>query len=160
MKQSTLANWLKLMILGVGLCGLLIYAVAVPALGQVVAVAEDGLYDHCFWPWLVLIWATGLPIVAALVLAWRIAGNIGADKSFSLDNGRYLKWISALAAGDGAFFLLGNVVYLFMGMNHPGILLFSLLVVFVAIAVAVAAAALSRLVTKAAQLQEQSDWTI
>lgn len=160
MKQASLAKWLKFMILGVGLCGLVIYAVVIPALGQTVAVMEEGAFDYCFWPWLIFIWVTGLPCVAALVLAWKIAGNIGADKSFSLDNGRLLKWISVLAAADAAFFFLGNVVFLFLNMNHPGILLFSLVVVFIGIAIAVAAAALSRLVTKAAELQEQSDWTI
>ncbi len=160
MKQASLAKWLKFMILGVGLCGLVVYAVAVPVLGQTVAVAEDGVFDYCFWPWLIFIWATGLPCVAALVLAWKIAGNIGADRSFSLENGRLLKWISLLAAADAAFFFLGNVVYLFLNMNHPGILLFSLVVVFIGIAIAAAAAALSHLVTKAAGLQEQSDWTI
>ena len=45
-------------------------------------------------------------------------------------------------------------------MSHPGVTLLSLLVVFVGIAAAVAAAALSRLVKKAAALQEQSDLTI
>ena len=42
----------------------------------------------------------------------------------------------------------------------PGIILFSLLVVFIGIAIAVAAGALSHLVRKAALLQEQSDLTI
>ena len=45
-------------------------------------------------------------------------------------------------------------------MNHPGIVLISLIVVFFGSAVAVAAAVLSHLVLKAALLQEQSDLTI
>ena len=45
-------------------------------------------------------------------------------------------------------------------MSHPGVALFSLIVVFAGVAVAVAAAALSYLVKKAAVLQEQSDLTI
>ena len=58
------------------------------------------------------------------------------------------------------FFVLGNILYLFLGMNHPGIVLASLVVVFIGVTVAVASAALSHLVKKAAALQEQSDWTI
>lgn len=45
-------------------------------------------------------------------------------------------------------------------MSHPGVALFSLLVVFAGVAVAVASAVLSHLVQKAAVLQEQSDFTI
>lgn len=160
MKQASLAKWLKVMILGGGLCGLIVYAVVIPALGQMVAVLEQGVFDHCFWPWLIFIWATAVPCCVALVLAWKIAGNIGADRSFSLANGKLLKRIAALALGDAAFFFVGNIVLLFLNMNHPGIVLFSLLVVFVGIAIATAAAALAHLVTKAAELQEQSDWTI
>lgn len=160
MKQASLALWLKLMILGVGLCVLVIYAVVVPVLGQTVAVAEHGEFDYCFWPWLGFIWATGLPIGAALVLAWRIAGNIGADRSFSRDNGRLLRHIAVLAVADAAFFFLGNIAYWLLNLSHPSIVLFSLMVVFVGIAIAVGAAALSRLVTKAAELQEQSDFTV
>ena len=58
------------------------------------------------------------------------------------------------------FFFVGNVILLFANMSHPGVALFSLLIVFSGVAVAVAAAALSHLVQKAAVLQEQSDLTI
>ena len=90
----------------------------------------------------------------------KIAENIGRDQSFTVANAKYLKWISILAMGDAALFFLGNIVYLFLNMNHPVIVLFSLLVVFAGVTVAIAAAALSHLVLKAEVLQEQSDWTI
>lgn len=160
MKQQSLSNWLKFIIVGVGICGLIVYALVIPSLGLSIASAEKGAYDHCYWPWLIFLWATGIPCYAALVLAWKIADNIGADRSFSLENARFLKWISLLAAGDAAFFFLGNIVFLLLNMNHPGIVLASMIVVFAGVAIAVASAALSHLVTKAEVLQDQSDWTI
>ena len=160
MKQTTLSRWLKFIILGVGVCGLIVYTLVVPMMGQTIAAAENGAFDYCFWPWLVFIWATSIPCYIALVFAWKIAGNIGADKSFSLSNAKLLKWISVLAAGDAIFFFGGNIVFLLLNMNHPGIVLFSLVVVFVGVAVAVASADLSHLIMKGAALQEQSDWTI
>ena len=42
-------------------------------------------------------------------------------------------------------------------MNHPGVILYSLIVVFAGVAVSVVSAALSHLVLKAALLQEESD---
>ncbi len=160
MRQKALSNWLKFIIIGVGICGLVVYLLVVPMLGQTVAVAEDGVFDHLYWPWLVFIWVTALPVYAALAFAWIIAVNIGRDRSFCVENARLLKWISALAAADAAFFFLGNILYLLLGWSHPGVTLLCLLVVFVGVAISVAAAALSHLVMKAAALQEQSELTI
>ena len=160
MRQKALSNWLKFIIIGVGLCGLVVYLLVVPMLGQTVAAAEDGVFDHLYWPWLVLIWVTALPVYAALAFGWIIAVNIGKDRSFSVENARLLKWISGLAAADAAFFFLGNILYLFLSWSHPGVTLLSLIVVFVGVAISVAAAALSHLVMKAALLQEQEELTI
>ncbi len=159
MKQDTLSRWLKGILVGVGVCGLIVYGAVVPMLAEAM-IDRYPEFSGCRLPWLILIWATAIPCYTALILAWKIAGNIGADRSFSVENGKLLKWISILAAGDAAFFFAGNFIYLLLGMNHPGILLLSLLVEFLGVAISVAAAALSHLVMKAAELQDQSDLTI
>ena len=159
MKQSTLSKWLKFIIIGVGVCGILVYALFVPEFGRSTVEANPEFIGW-FVPWLVFLSVTALPCYAALVLAWKIAVNIGRDRSFSTENARYLKWISFLAAGDALYFFIGNVVMLALNMNHPGVALASLLIVFAGLAVTVASAALSHLVGKAAALQEQSDLTI
>lgn len=159
MKQSTLSKWLKLILAGLGICGIIIYAVVIPMLGEAM-VEQYPEFSGWKWPWLILIWVTALPCYAALVLGWKIAVNIGADRSFSLSNASLLKWIAILAAADSAVFFAGNLVYLLLSMNHPSIVLFSLLVVFLGVAISVASAALSHLVRKAAELQAQSDLTI
>ena len=159
MEQKTLSKWLKLILIGVGLCGLAVYGLIVP--GYAISMrTQYPEFANRFWPWLIFIWATAIPCCAALVIGWKIAANIGADRSFSEDNAKYLKWIAWLAAGDAGFFFLGNLVLLFLNMSHPGITLISLLLVLAGVAVTVAAAALSPLVKKAAALQEQSDLTI
>ena len=159
MKQKTLSRWLKAAMIGVALCGAVIYLLVIPEFGR--SIADDNPeFAYCYWPWLIFLWCTALPCLAALIFGWRIAKNIGNDRSFCMENARALKWIADLAAGDAAFFFVGNVVFLFLNMNHPGIVLLSLLVVFAGVAVAVAAAVLSHLVGKAAVLQEQSDLTI
>ena len=159
MEQKTLSRWLKAVLIGVGLCGLIVYAAVVPLYGLSILGRNPEMADR-YWPWLLFLWATGVPCYAALVFGWKIAANIGRDRSFSNDNARHLKRIALLAAGDTAFFFLGNLVLLFVNMSHPGVVLLSLLVVFAGVAVTVAAAALSNLVLKAALLQEQSDLTI
>ena len=159
MEQKSLARWVKTAIVLVGVFGLFVYAVALPLFGQsVVLQAPEMAYRY--WPWLIFLWVTALPCFGVLVLGWRIAQNIGRDRSFSLENARYLKLAAYFAAFDSALFFLGNVAYLFLNLSHPGVVLASLVVTLAGVAVSVAAAALSRLVQKAARLQEQSDLTI
>ena len=159
MEQKSLSKWLKIILAGTGVCALIVYLAVIPMLGQGI-VGQNPDMANRYMPWLAFLWATGAPCLAALVLGWRIAVNIGKDRSFSVENAKLLKVISALAAGDAGFFLAGNVMLLLMNLSHPGVVLLSMLVVFAGAAVAVAAACLSRLVTKAAALQAQSDLTI
>jgi len=159
MKQDTLSRWLRLIIVGVGICGIIIYAAVIPMLAKAV-VDEYPEFSYCRIPWLVLIWVTAIPCYAVLVLAWKIAVNIGMDRSFSAANAKLLKWVAVLAATDSAIFFVGNLIYLLLNMNHPSIVLASLLIEFFGAAISVAAAALSHLVMKAADLQTQSDLTI
>ncbi|MBO5049661.1 MAG: DUF2975 domain-containing protein [Oscillospiraceae bacterium] len=159
MKQKHLSNWLKLILIGIALCGLVVYALVVPIYGRILQTSYPELSNR-FWPWLLFIWASGIPCYIVLYYAWRIATNIGNDQSFTKQNASLLKKISFLASLDAVFFLIGNVVLLFLNMSHPGVVIASFVIVFVGVAVAVISAALSHLVNKAALLQEQSDWTI
>ena len=159
MKQQSLARWLKAAIIGVGLCLAVVYLLIIPDLGKAVAV-QNPEFSHCYWPWLIFLWCTALPCAVALILGWGVAGRIGRDRSFCMENARALRTIAILAAADTAFFFVGNIVLLFLNMSHPGVTLAALLAVFAGTAVAIAAAALSHLVHKAAVLQEQSDYTI
>lgn len=159
MEQKTLAGWLKLIVIIIGLCGLVVFAVVIPGCGTSM-IEQYPEFAGWYWPWLIFLWITGVPCYIALVFGWKVALNIGADHSFSVENARLLKWVSWLAAGDTVFFFAGNVLLLLLNMNHPGVLLASLLIAFVGLCVAVAAACLSRLIRKAADLQDQSDLTI
>ena len=159
MEQKTLSKWLKLILLGMGICGLAVYLLVVPSFGDSLRSQYPEFADR-YWPWLIFIWVSGIPCYAVLVLGWRIAANIGRDASFSLENARFLRSIAVLAVLDAAYVFLGNLAMLFLDMSHPGVVLLSLLVVFAGAAVAVAAAALSHLVRKAALLQEENDLTI
>lgn len=159
MDQKSLSKWLKWIILGIAVCGLIFYCRILPELGHSI-IARYPEFSGWYWPWLAFFWLTAVPCCAVLALGWKIAVSVGEDRSFTADNARRLARIAWLAAGDTAFFLAGNILFLLLGMNHPGVVLGLLLVAFAGVAVAVAAACLSHLVGKAASLQEQSDLTI
>ena len=159
MNQQKLSSWLKAIIIIIGLCGLIVYFGILPDCGSWM---QDSYPEFAswHWPWMIFLWITAIPCYAILVLAWKIAVNIGENRSFSSSNAALLQGIAWLVAGDILFFFLGNVVFFFMSMNHPGIFLISLLICFVGFSVTVAVACLSHLVRKAADLQEQSDLTV
>ena len=159
MNQKKLSLWLKAVIIGIGVCGLIIYLGLLPNLG-VTLLTEHPEFTAWHWPWLIFLWITAIPCYAILFLAWKIAVNIGKDLSFSADNARLLQSVAWLISGDILFFFLGNVVFFFLGMNHPGVFLLSLLICAIGVFIAIAAACLSHLVRKAADLQEQSDLTV
>lgn len=159
MKQKGLSRWLKFILIGVGICGLLVYFIVFPSYGQ--AIVDDyPEYANRYWPWLLFLWGSGIPCYAVLVIGWRVATKIGLDQSFSMENASYLKWVAWLAAGDAIYFFLGNLILLFLNMSHPGVTLFSLIISFGGVAVAVAAAVLSHLIQKAADMQEENELTV
>jgi len=108
MNQKTLSRWLRIIIVGCALCGIVIFGMVVPAMGLSMKLMNPE-FAYCFWPWLVFIWLTAIPCYAALVLGWKITGNIRTDRSFSRENARYLSWIAVLAAIDAIRYYGGNV---------------------------------------------------
>ena len=106
------------------------------------------------------IFMDSVPCYMALWMAWKIFTDIEKDKAFTMENAKRMGNVSFLAAADAVLLVVGNVVYLILHMNHPGVLLASFLIALVGTAIAIAAAMLSHLIRKAARLQDESDWTI
>lgn len=159
MSQKGLANSLKAAIFGVGICGLTIYFYFLPSWGKtIVHYAPE--YKQCYSAWILFFWITAIPCYLVLLCCWKIASEIGRDNSFSAVNARLLKYIAELSAFDSVLLFVGNLVFYFLGMNHRGLMLLSVIVVFVGMAVTVAASALSYLVYKAALLKEENELTI
>lgn len=159
MSQKSLSKWLKAIIAGMAICGAIIYLYLIPVWGRDLAEANPE-FSYCYIPWLAVILISAIPCYWVLYFGWKISSEIEKDNSFSMENAGYLKNISILAALDSAYFFLANLVLMILNMNHPGIFLLSLFVVFAGIAVTVAAAALSHLVKKAADIENENELTI
>jgi hypothetical protein len=159
MKQSRLSEWMGIILIGIFLCGLAVLFGAFPYGGKILA-EQYPEFSFCYIPWLVLLWTSGVPCSIVLFFCWNVLRDIRKGSPFSVLNGRRLKRCSVLMAVDAGFFFLMNWIYLFVGMNHPSILLLSMAVSFAGLGVSVLFLLLSSLVMRAAQLQEQSDLTI
>ena len=144
MRQKELEKWLKIVIIAVALCGLVVCAVAIPWIGH----------------GLVMFIISAIPCYVILYLGWRVAVNIGKDRSFSMENARHIKLASKIILFDALYFFIVNICMWRIYVNHPGVILALVFIVFACVVASVVAAVLSHLVVKAADLQEQSDLTI
>ena len=160
MKQKELAAALKGIVILCLAAGLLLCGVLVPEFGRDIAAGNPN-YAFLFWPCLLFVWVTCVPVLIVLALVWQIAGRIGADNSFCNENARALKQICLLACVDIGLYLIAAVVGFFLlGGLHLFLLVFLFLVLCVGIAIAVVTAALSHLVQKGADMKAEQDLTI
>ena len=154
MTQDLLAKWLKTVIVMSALCLLIVYAAVLPMVAKSIVFAYPE-FSGRYHPWSIFCSLTAIPCAATLIFAWKIAANIGRDRSFSMENAKHLRKIAYLAAIDAGYFFIGNIVLLILGMNHPTVFLVSMFLVFIGIGLSVAAAALSHLVQKVARQKNQ-----
>ena len=158
MEQKKLALWLKLVIGGCALCGIVLFVYVLPVWLLSLTDRYPGFHN---WAWSGLLWALAVPCYLVLALGARIADGIGHDRSFTLQNARRMHTVATLALCDTALLAAGSVVLTLTEAATPAVLLLAAgIVCFIGLAFAVAAACLSHLVLKAANLQEENDLTI
>ena len=157
MDQRKLAIWLKAIVVGCAVCGLVLFGFILPRFLSYVALEVPDLPHGA---WTAFMWVLAIPCYAVLVCIWRMANEIGRDNSFSMENAKQLRLIALLAGADALLLLLGNLIFLLVGHSIPTLALVSAFVCFIGLAISVGAACLSHLVRKAALMQEESDLTI
>ena len=99
MTQKTFSNLLKAVIILAFLCVAVVYALYVPAVADECRTSYPELAS-LYLPALIFIELTAAPVLAAFVLSWFIARDIGRDQSFTRVNARRMKAISFLALAD------------------------------------------------------------
>ena len=159
MKLKTLSIWIKAVLLGFAVCGVGILGFAVPSIGQSLAAAYPE-FASAYIPWTVFLWIAAAPCFVVLVLGWQIASNIARDDAFSSVNAKLLRIIAILSAIDAVYFFIGNIVLWLLNMNHPGLVMMSLVVVFLGVAICVASFSLSHLTSRAADIEDENRYTI
>ena len=159
MKLKTLSIWIKAVLLGFAVCGVGILGFAVPSIGQSLVSAYPE-FASAYIPWTIFLWIAAVPCFVVLVLGWQIASNIARDNAFSSANAKLLRIIAILSAIDAVYFFIGNIVLWLLNMNHPGLVMMSLVVVFIGIAICVASFSLSHLTSRAADIEDENRYTI
>ena len=159
MTQKTFANLLKAVIILAFLCVAVVYALYVPAAAAEGRASFPEL-ESLWVPALIFVELTAVPVIAALVLSWFIARDIGRDQSFTRVNAHRMKTISFLALADVFYFLVGIGVFWTLGIASGPLMIFVMLICSAGVIVAVCAGALSHLILKAAVMREEQDLTV
>lgn len=156
MSNKNISKSLKTIIALMGVLGIGFYSVVVPwALSEFVGKYPE--FSYFYLPWLIFLLCTAVPLYAILVLGWMISTAIGEDKSFTEKNAERLKACAYCLAGDAVFFLLGNFVFWFLNLNHPGVAVAACVFCSFVIMIACAVRLLAHLVSKASAIREENE---
>ena len=159
MTQKTFSVMAKVILVIFAVIGSAFFGGAVPFYGLDL-VQSNPEFSSWFLPWLLFIELLTVPCCLVIVLCWQVASSIRDGCSFNMRNAARVRVLCITWLAAFCYFLVGNVVLLLCGMNHPGVVILSFVAAFIGIALAAAAAILSYLAGKAAKLQEESDLTI
>lgn len=148
--NAKLAVVLRIAAVLVGIMGLGVLIASVPGVG-VTTPEFNGFWRGCLW-------ILAIPCYWALILFWKVVTNIGADRSFCMENVRCMKRIACLALADTVLTLAAGFISI---GNLPGIATAALMCIAVmGFGIAAASGALAYLVDKARLIEEENDFTI
>ncbi len=159
MKQKELSRWLKAILVLAVVAGLVTLLVLVPSFGRSTVLTYPE-YAFLYWPCLLFIWLSGVPLFAAIGYAWRVCSELARDNSFTAENARRVKRISQLALLECPLYLLGAVLLMCWNALHPGVLILIFGIMFLCAAVSAAFAAMSHFIGKGAALKSENDLTV
>ena len=159
MKQDAFSKYLKGMVIAIALLGLLLCVFFVPGFGKDIIKINPNL-TYLYYPSLVFVYITVIPVYIGLWNAWRIFSKIGKNNSFCFENSKRLKNIAYLASADTFLYVAAAIALLSMDALGWNALIFIVIIVFIGFAMAIVCSSLSHLVDKAATLKEENDLTI
>lgn len=160
MRQTEMSGYLKVVTAGVGALLLVFIFWFLPLVLReplMESAGESGYRGTC-----VLIWVSAAPALLCLVRFWEICESIRGDRSFSRENAWRLKRMSQYMLADAVLYS-GFLVWFFLSGWYVRAAWLSfpvLLAIFLAAALTILCAALSHLVQKASELQEEQELTI
>lgn len=147
MKQRELSVWLRAIVLIFFLLGTALFFVILPLTARQQVVDHPRLME-IYWPGLVFLWFTAIPVYLILGAAWRIFADIGQDNSYCPKNAARLKFISQLSLAEGVLYMVALILLVALDFANTGVILLCVFVVVIGVAFSVATASLSHIVEK------------
>lgn len=156
-RGSTL--FLKLAVFLLGMPALALCVLGLPYLAKNPANPE---YAHILYPIVIVVFASVIPYIIALIQAFRLLSYIDQNKAFSEISVKALKNIKYCAITMSGLYVLGlPFIYMVAEIDDaPGLILIGMLLVFAPFVIAVFAAVLQRLLQEAINIKTENDLTV
>lgn len=156
MKRKTLFLRLAVIILGLPIVGFLAFLTY-----DLITVPKQDGYS-LFIPMILVLYISAIPYFFALFQTMKLLGQIDRNEAFSIRSVNALKNIKRCAIVISGLFIVDlPFLYRIADLDDaPGVLLFSLMIIFASIVIAVFAAVLQKLLTSALEMKSENDLTI
>ncbi len=159
LQKKDTGKWLKAIIMMATVISFVLVVILAPFLGKEIISTHSEL-NFLFWPSLIFIWITALPLFVSFYLFYLISQKIIEDKPFDEKNVTRLTIVSRLALIESALYLIALIMLVLLGVSHISLLLIIIMVMFIALAMAVITAILAHLVDKARRIEIENELTI
>ena len=156
MKRETLFLKIVIVIIGLPIAAILAYLTY-----DLITVPKTKAF-LLFIPMVLVLYLAAIPYFIALIQTIKLLGYIDSNNAFSQLSVKVLKVIKRCAMTISGFFIV-DLPFLFRIADvddAPGIVLFSLIIIFASTVIAVFAAVLQKLLTNALEIKTENDLTI
>lgn len=160
MNQKEMSRYLKFITVGSGVLFLIFVGWFFPSIIKNLILKEVGA--SAFWFTCGFVWITAVPCLLCLWKFWGICVRIGRDESFTRENANALKGMSRYMLVDCVLYtvLLAAACVEGWYVYSIGFMFGIIVILFICIICMIVCAALSHLVYKASQLQDDQNLTI
>lgn len=156
MKRETLFLRLAVIVIGLPIAGALAFLTF-----DLITVPKNSSFT-LFIPMVLVVYISAIPYFYALYETMKLLGYIDRNDAFSNLSVRSLKKIKRCAIVISVLFIV-DLPFLYRIAeidDAPGVLLFSLIIIFASMVIAVFAAVLQKLLTNALEIKSENDLTI
>lgn len=153
MREKSLINLTRVVILLMAICGVAFNLFLVPLTSTDIGCEGAALIVQCVFQWLV-----SIPCFWILILAWKICADMKKGRLFTLENSNRIRRAAIALLISIIGFLIAKAVFYFLGWNKE--LILHLIISIVGFTFLVIMIVLSHYIYRAAELQEESDYTV
>ena len=135
------------------MCGIAFNLFLVPMTSTDIGNNQIAIIIQCIVQWVI-----SIPCFCVLVLAWRISSNMKSGRLFAFENAKRINDASTLLFISIVGFIIAKVLFYLLGWNKE--LIVHVIIIIVGLALLVMMKVLSHYIYNAAELQEESDFTV
>ena len=159
MKSKTFSSLMKISVLIATIGGLFVCIYVIPSFGKSIISAYPE-FSGWYWPWLIFAWLVSIPCFILLVYVWKVSDSIKNETVFTIKTAKMVRTGVVLLLSDAALLFGGNIILLLFNMNHPSIVLLSIVIAVIEVVVSLFGEIIYQYLIKAAILKEESEGTI